>query len=208
MPNFEHEIEARQQFGSIIAGIDEAGRGPLVGSVFAAAVVLPQNFSEPMLDDSKKLSEKKRDYLYERITQDPDIAWAVASVNAQKIDEINILQATHLAMRTAAATLLEKLPEIHGFLIDGSPVKTFPYPNQNLVKGDSKSLSIAAASIIAKVSRDEEMYALDRKHPEYGFAQHKGYGTKAHMAALNAHGLCAEHRLSFAPCRKIAEGQG
>jgi len=204
MPDFSFEEEARGLFGPVIAGIDEAGRGPLVGCVVAAAVVLPEGFDDPILNDSKKLSEKKRDLLYEKLTQDESVYWAVVSVCAETVDEINILKATHLAMESAARELNTKL-EVSGFLIDGSPVKTFPFPNQNIVKGDSKSLSIAAASIIAKVTRDQEMYALDKKYPEYGFAQHKGYGTRAHLEAIRQYGVCPEHRLSFAPCRKVTE---
>jgi len=203
MPDFFYEQEAVKEFGPFISGIDEAGRGPLVGAVTASAVILPEGFSDSVLNDSKKLSEKKRDVLYEKLTNHSEIFWAVVSVDAAKIDEINILKATHLAMELAAVEL-KKQTNVSGFLIDGSPVKTFPFPNQNIVKGDSKSLSISAASIVAKVTRDQEMYALDKKYPEYGFAQHKGYGTKAHIEAIKKHGICPEHRRSFSPCRDLS----
>ncbi len=176
-----------------IAGVDEAGRGPLAGDVYAAAVILPHGFLPEGLDDSKKLSEKKRDALYDRITQNA-IAYAVGTATAEEIDTINILNATHLAMYRALMGLSVKADYA---LIDGNPVKGITLPHKCIVKGDSLSLSIAAASIIAKVSRDRYMVKLDELYPGYGFSTHKGYGTKAHKEAVFKKGPCPEHRKSF-----------
>lgn len=180
----------------VVAGIDEAGRGPLAGPVMAAAVILPAGFADPVLDDSKKLSAKKRDALYARITQDDTIVWAVASADAEEIDRINILKATHLAMRRAVEALSVKIDHC---LIDGLPVPNFPWSHDGVVKGDGLSLSIAAASIIAKVTRDRWMHAAGEEFPEYGFQKHQGYGTKEHLRALESHGPCRIHRRSFQP---------
>ena len=198
MPSFEHEVEVRRVNScSLIAGIDEAGRGPLAGPVFAAAVVIPQGY-EPdwlaTLDDSKKLSEKKREKLYPEITKDPMILWKIAQASVEEIDEVNILQATYLAMSRAA----EGVNPEH-CLIDGNKVPDFAFPSTNLVKGDSKSYSIAAASILAKVARDHLMMEVAERFPQYHFHKHKGYGTKLHLEALQEHGPCPYHRLSFAP---------
>lgn len=200
MPDLSHEHALRRRGFQWIAGIDEAGRGPLAGPVAAAAVLLPQQFSCPGLDDSKKLSPAKRERLYERLTTDASICWAVASASAQEIDQINILQATHLAMRRAVEGLA-RLPD--HCLIDGLRVKNFPFPHDGIVKGDGISLSIAAASIIAKVTRDRIMKELDRDFPHFGFARHQGYGTKAHLEALRLHGPCCHHRRSFQPVAQL-----
>jgi ribonuclease HII len=181
---------------SIIAGIDEAGRGPLAGSVFASAVVLPPGFIPQGINDSKKLTPRVRERLHQQLTSEPDVLWAVAKKNASEIDLLNILMATHAAMRTAWE-LLEPRPD--HVLIDGLPVPQFPCPQTALVGGDAISLSIAAASIIAKVERDREMEEMDRLYPEYGFAKHKGYPTAEHFAKLRLHGPCPIHRRSFAP---------
>ena len=194
--SLEHEHRLTGSGYSIIAGIDEAGRGPLAGSVFASAVVLPRGFIPQGINDSKKLSPRVRERLHQQLTSEPDVLWAVAKKNAAEIDLLNILRATHAAMRTAWE-LLEPRPD--HVLIDGLPVPQFPCPQTALVGGDAISLSIAAASIIAKVERDREMEEMDRLYPEYGFAKHKGYPTAAHFAKLRLHGPCPIHRRSFAP---------
>ncbi len=200
MPDLSLEIALQANGYLRIAGIDEAGRGPLAGPVAAAAVILPKNFTCPGLDDSKKISPKMRDRLYERLTNDPEIYWAVATAEREEIDRVNILRATHLAMRRAAEALV---PIPAYCLIDGLPVNPFPLPHDAIVKGDGKSLSIAAASIIAKVTRDRIMREIDREFPQFGFAKHQGYGTKAHLEALRIHGTCRHHRLTFQPVAQL-----
>ncbi len=201
MPDLSLEHALIQQRGNlIIAGIDEAGRGPLAGPVAAAAVVLPSNFTCQGLDDSKKVSPRKRAILFEHLTNHPDIQWAVAIADHEEIDHLNILRATHLAMRRAAEGLTQQ-PDY--CLIDGLRVRDFPFPHDGIVKGDGISLSIAAASIIAKVTRDRIMFELDREFPQFGFAQHQGYGTKAHLEALRIHGPCRHHRRSFQPVAQL-----
>ncbi|MDR0883294.1 MAG: ribonuclease HII [Oscillospiraceae bacterium] len=176
-----------------ICGIDEAGRGPLVGPVCAAAVVLPEDCVIPGLNDSKKLSENKREALYDVIVS-AATDWSVAFASAREIDEINVLQATFLAM-CRAVTGLKSVPEF--CLVDGNRDPVLGIPTQCIIKGDGKCLSIAAASVLAKVSRDRQLRALDAQHPGYGFARHKGYGTAAHYAAIAQLGLIDEHRRSF-----------
>jgi len=200
MPDLSLEIALQANGYLRIAGIDEAGRGPLAGPVAAAAVILPTNFTCSGLDDSKKISPKLRDRLYERLTNDPEIYWAVATAEREEIDRVNILRATHLAMRRAAEALV---PIPAYCLIDGLPVNPFPLPHDAIVKGDSKSLSIAAASIIAKVTRDRIMREIDLEFPQFGFAKHQGYGTKAHLEALRIHGPCRHHRLTFQPVAQL-----
>lgn len=200
MPDLSLEIALQANGYLRVAGIDEAGRGPLAGPVAAAAVILPKNFNCPGLDDSKKISPKLRDRLYERLTNDPEIYWAVATAEREEIDRVNILRATHLAMRRAAEALV---PIPAYCLIDGLPVNPFPLPHDAIVKGDGKSLSIAAASIIAKVTRDRIMREIDREFPQFGFAKHQGYGTKAHLEALRIHGPCRHHRLTFQPVAQL-----
>ena len=206
--------------GSTVMGIDEAGRGPLAGPVFAAAVSVPLAAAADLLtgpwaaiNDSKKLSERRRDALAEVIKATPSCTWAVASASALEIDQLNILRATHLAMRRAAlalashlggprscATAQHPVPDSpFRILVDGLAVPTLPFPSQNVVKGDAKSLFIAAASILAKTSRDAYCREMETKFPGYGFAVHKGYPTAAHMEALNRLGPCPEHRQSFGP---------
>jgi ribonuclease HII len=196
MPDLTFENQLRARGLNRIAGVDEAGRGPLAGPVSAAAVVLPMGFDCPGLDDSKRLTEKKREALFEKLTTDADILWSHAFVDAGEIDEINILKATHLAMSRAVGALSET-PDF--CLIDGLPVPGFAWPSEAVVKGDAKSLSIAAASIIAKVARDRLMLEHAIEFPHYGFERHKGYGTKEHLAALRDHGPCRIHRRSFQP---------
>lgn len=176
-----------------ICGVDEAGRGPLAGPVCAAAVILPENIDIPGLNDSKKLSDKKRRELYPLICEKA-IAYGIAFADHREIDEINILQATYLAMERAISQLSQK-PEIA--LIDGNRAKDFGIPVETVVGGDGRSASIAAASILAKVTRDNYMLEIAKTYPQYGFDIHKGYGTKVHYAALAEHGPCKIHRLTF-----------
>ena len=184
----------------IICGVDEAGRGPLAGPVCAAAVILPENLEIPGLTDSKKLSDKKRRELFP-VIQEKALAWGIGYASHEEIDEINILQATFLAMQRALDQLQVK-PELA--LIDGNRQKDFGVKAVTVVKGDSLSANIAAASVLAKVSRDSLMEELAKEYPEYGFEIHKGYGTKAHYAALREHGACPIHRKSF--LKKFYEG--
>ena len=178
---------------NVICGVDEAGRGPLAGPVCAAAVILPANIEIPGLDDSKKLSDKKRRELLP-IIKEKAIAYGVAFADHREIDEINILQATYLAMERAIA-MLEVKPNLA--LIDGNRAKDFGIPVETVVHGDSLSASIAAASVLAKVTRDDYMLEMAKTYPEYGFEVHKGYGTKAHYAVLTERGPCPIHRMSF-----------
>ncbi|MBX7208899.1 MAG: ribonuclease HII [Verrucomicrobiaceae bacterium] len=180
----------------VIAGVDEVGRGPLAGPVCAAAVILPEKFRHKMLNDSKKLSERQREEIYGDLTADGRILWNCVMVEVDEIDRVNILQATWVAMRRAVDGLPVK-PD--AALIDGTAVRDFPVHHRALVGGDGLSFSIAAASVIAKVTRDRLMRALAMKHPEYGFDEHKGYGTPRHLEALRRHGPCPVHRRSFEP---------
>lgn len=199
-PDMLHEDEARKAGYQVVCGIDEAGRGPLAGPVVAAAVVLPLGYELPGLNDSKKLTAKRRENLYEALMADDRVYKCVAEASVAEIDALNILRATHLAMQRAA----EGLPIAVQFcLIDGLAVPHFPFPSQNLVKGDARSLSIAAASILAKVSRDRFMKSLDAEYPQYGFGKHAGYGTKAHLTAIREHGITPHHRRSFAPVAQM-----
>lgn len=177
----------------MICGVDEAGRGPLAGPVCAAAVILPKGLELPGLNDSKKLTDKKRRELFP-IIKEQAIAYGIGLATHEEIDEINILQATYLAMERAIAQLEGKADYA---LIDGNRAKDFGLPVRTVVKGDSLSASIAAASILAKVTRDDLMLEMAKKYPEYGFQVHKGYGTKAHYEALRAHGHSPIHRMTF-----------
>lgn len=177
----------------LVCGVDEAGRGPLAGPVCAAAVILPPDIDIPGLNDSKKLTDKKRRELFP-VIQEVAVAYAVAISDEKEIDEINILQATYLAMERAINHLKVK-PDFA--LIDGNRAKDFGIPLETVVKGDSRSASIAAASILAKVTRDDMMLEMAQKYPEYGFDIHKGYGTKAHYEALSQYGPCEIHRMTF-----------
>jgi ribonuclease HII len=182
---------------ALIAGVDEVGRGPLAGPVLAAAVILDPNNLIEGLADSKALSEKKRRALFEEI-KNKSLAFAIGRAEVEEIDEINILQASLLAMQRAVMALPI---EPYKVLVDGNKCPDLPYPAFSVIKGDQKIAAISAASIIAKVTRDQEMVEYHTQFPEYGFDSHKGYGTKQHMAALDAHGVSAIHRLSFAPVR-------
>ena len=187
----------------LICGVDEAGRGPLAGSVYAAAVILDANNPIVGLMDSKKLSEKKRDFLSVEIKQKA-LAWAIASCSAQEIDDINILQASLLAMKRAIEAMQAQFNVVPDLVqVDGNKCPKINLPCEAIVKGDSKVQAISAASILAKVARDAELYELDKIYPQYGFAQHKGYPTAAHLLALQAHGICPQHRLSYAPVRVL-----
>ena len=193
------ERQLRAEGFSWIAGVDEAGRGPLAGPVVAAAVVLPSDVPElPGVFDSKQLSEAEREELFEALYALPGIRIGVASADAEEIDRLNILRATHEAMRRAVA----KIAEADFVLVDGLPVQ-FTLPSRNIVKGDAKCASIAAASIIAKVTRDREMVQLDEIYPGYGFAKHKGYGTAEHLGALKKLGPSPVHRKSFRPVYEL-----
>lgn len=200
-------IEHEMALGDPVVGIDEAGRGPLAGGVYAGAVSVPLALAAELLtgawsavNDSKKLSEKRRYALAEAIKATPGCVWAVASASSAEIDDLNILRATHLAMRRAvdavAASLRFGADSVH-CLVDGLPVSTLPNAT-SLVKGDAKSLLVAAASILAKTARDSDCLRLERLYPGYGFAKHKGYPTKDHVEALARLGPCPEHRRSFA----------
>jgi ribonuclease HII len=195
-PTLQHELELLAQGHAVVCGVDEVGRGPLAGPVCAAAVILPGDFEHDVLTDSKKLSEKQRESLYAELTQRDDIVWALAQLEPTEIDRVNILQASREAMRRAVLAL-RSTPT--AALIDGLPVPDFPIPQRALVKGDSLSLSIAAASVIAKVTRDRLMHELAQRFPQYGFDVHKGYPTPKHLAALAQHGPCEIHRRSFGP---------
>ena len=178
---------------NIIAGVDEAGRGPLADEVYAAAVILPPDICIEGLNDSKKISEKKREKLFDEI-KEVAYSYAVATASVEEIDEYNIRNATYMAMNRAIEALNIKPDYV---IVDGDCIKECNYPHECVVKGDAKSLSIAAASILAKVSRDRHMLQMAEKYPEYGFQQHKGYGTKAHIEALKEHGACEIHRKTF-----------
>lgn len=185
---------------SRVAGVDEAGRGPLAGPVAAAAVILPEGFRLAGLDDSKRLTAARREAVYQALREDPAVEWGVALATVAEIEALNILRATHLAMRRALL-MLETAPD--HCLIDGLPVRDCPIPHDAVVKGDGKSLSIAAASVIAKVTRDSLMLEIDREFPAYGFARHQGYGTKEHLEALRIHGPCRHHRRTFQPVAQL-----
>lgn len=183
------------------AGVDEAGRGPLAGDVVAAAVILHKRRPIPGLADSKQLSEKKREALFVQI-QERAVAWAVARATVEEIDRFNILQASLLAMRRAVEALTLQPEHI---LVDGNRLPQWPYRAEAVIGGDNLIPSISAASILAKVTRDREMVAMDDLYPGFGFADHKGYGTRAHLAALQSLGVTPIHRRSFAPVKKLCE---
>ncbi len=197
--NLAREADLRSRGLLLVAGVDEAGRGPLAGPVVAAAVILPEKFRHRKLNDSKQLPEAVRESIYGELTGNGKIFWAVAIVEHDEIDRLNILRATHEAMRRAVAKLT---PQPQHVLIDGLPVRPFPVPQTALVGGDALSFSIAAASVIAKVTRDRLMVEMCAKFPGYDFARHKGYGTPQHLAALKQHGPCPIHRRSFLPVRQ------
>ena len=183
----------------LIAGVDEVGRGPLVGPVVAAAVILPVNYHLEGLNDSKKLTEKKRERFYDILMQEA-IAIGIGEASAKEIDEINIYQASKLAMMRALKNLKIKPEHV---LVDAMPLKEIDIPSTSIIHGDALSLSIAAASVIAKVTRDRMMIELDKKYPEYGFAQHKGYPTKKHLEVLQKYGVLDNYRFTYGPVRDL-----
>jgi len=203
---FAYERSLLAQGHTLLAGVDEAGRGPLAGPVVAAAVIFPARWIREGLstewlglNDSKQLSEKQRERYYELLTSSKEVSRAIAIVDAPTIDRLNILQATHHAMNEALA----QLPcQAEHALVDGLKVPSLRWPQTPIVKGDSLSYSIAAASVLAKVTRDRLMHAYDAEFPGYGFAVHKGYGTKQHLAAIARQGPCPIHRQSFAPIKQ------
>lgn len=196
---YGYERAAQAEGFSLIAGVDEAGRGPLAGPVVAAAVILPVGLYLPKLNDSKKLSVKARDVLYEDICEKA-IAVSCAVVEADTIDRVNIYQA---AVNSMYEAILALEPRPQKVLIDAVTLGQLPMPSLSIIKGDAKSASIAAASIFAKVTRDRLMMLYDKQYPQYGFAQHKGYGTTQHMEALKKYGACPLHRRSFAPVQEV-----
>ena len=183
----------------LIAGVDEVGRGPLVGPVVAAAVILPVNYHLEGLNDSKKLTEKKRERFYDILMQEA-VAIGIGEASAKEIDEINIYQASKLAMMRALKNLKIKPEHV---LVDAMPLKEIDIPSTSIIHGDALSLSIAAASVIAKVTRDRMMIELDKKYPEYGFAQHKGYPTKKHLEVLQKYGVLDNYRFTYGPVRDL-----
>ncbi len=202
-PTQEAELAAQAAGCARVAGIDEAGRGPLAGPVMAAAVILPAGYGLPGLDDSKKLTAHRREELFEALVGDPAVRFCVASASVEEIDRLNILRATHLAMRRAAEGVATLAGGLDLCLIDGLPVPGFPYPSRSVVKGDALCLCIAAASVLAKVTRDRYMRELDALFPQYGFARHAGYGTPQHLEALRRHGPSPHHRRSFEPVAQM-----
>lgn len=199
---YQYERELNEKGFKFVAGVDEVGRGPLIGNVVAACVVLPVGFQLDGLTDSKKLSEKKRDYFYQ-IIQDASLAIGIGEVDASLIDEVNIYQATKIAMKKAIDEASKKISIDH-VLVDAMPLD-LDIPTTSIIKGDAKSITIAAASVIAKVTRDREMYELDKVYPMYDLAHNKGYGTKKHLEAIQEYGICEYHRLSYAPVFKYRD---
>lgn len=196
--NYQYERELKNNNIHIIAGVDEVGRGPLVGPVVTACVVLKDNFNLPGLTDSKKLSEKKREYFFEEIKKQ-SLAIGIGIKDEKIIDEVNIYEATKLAMYEAIEKANNQI-KIDHVLIDAMKLENLPVPSTSIIKGDLKSISIAAASVIAKVTRDRMMDELDKKYPEYNFKKNKGYPTKEHQEAIKKYGIIPEHRKTFKPC--------
>lgn len=199
---YKYENELYSNNIKYIGGVDEVGRGPLIGPVVASCVVLPKDFELPGLNDSKKLSEKKRDMFYDYIKEHA-LAYSVGCVSPEEIDEINIYEASRKAMLIAIDEVRKQLPLEH-VLIDAMPIE-LDIPTTSIIKGDAKSISIAAASVIAKVTRDRMMYELDSRYPEYGFASHKGYPTKKHIEAINKYGLIDGYRKTYGPVKDVLE---
>ena len=199
----EYENKYISKGYNVIAGTDEAGRGPLVGPVVAACVVLPNDYNNEEINDSKKLTEKKREKLYDIIMKDA-LAVGVSIISAKEIDEINILEASRKGMIESFKEANKKI-KIDVLLTDAMEIKTLDIPVEKIIKGDAKSISIAAASIIAKVTRDKILYELDNKYPEYGFKSHKGYPTKKHLEAIEKYGIFDEYRKTYGPVKKIIE---
>lgn len=200
--NYMYERELREKGITFIAGVDEVGRGPLVGPVVAACVVLPEEFNLDGLTDSKKLSEKKRDFFFEEIKRQA-LGIGVGIIDEKKIDEVNIYEATKIAMKTAIDDCLKNC-KIEHILIDAMPLE-LDIPTTSIIKGDLKSITISAASVIAKVTRDRMLDELDEKFPMYDFKKNKGYPTKKHLAAIEEYGILPEHRRSYGPVKNYIE---
>lgn len=201
MDLWQYENELYKDGIEFIGGVDEVGRGPLIGNVVSACCVLPKNFKLDGLTDSKKLSEKKRDKYYDYIIENC-IAYGIGKVSPEEIDKINIYEASRKAMMIAISEVRKKINLEH-VLVDAMPLPDLDIPSTSIIKGDAKSISIAAASVIAKVTRDREMYELDKKYPEYEFAKHKGYPTKKHIEAINKYGLIEGYRKTYGPVEKV-----
>ena len=202
MDLYKYENELYEQGIKYIGGVDEVGRGPLIGPVVTACVVLPKDFILEGLTDSKKLSEKKRNLFYDYIIQNC-VAYAIGMCSAEEIDEINIYEASRVAMIRAIKEVQTKVPLQH-VLVDAMPI-SIDIETTSIIKGDAKSISIAAASVIAKVTRDKMMYELDTKYPLYGFGKHKGYPTKQHLEAIHKYGVFEGYRKSYGPIKEIVE---
>ncbi len=200
---YEYESKLYQKGINYIGGVDEVGRGPLIGPVVASCVVLPKDFVLEGLNDSKKLSEKKRNLFYDYIIKNC-VAYGIGVVSPEEIDEINIYEASRKAMLIAISKVREQINLEH-VLIDAMPIN-LDIPTTSIIKGDAKSISIAAASVIAKVTRDSMMYELDKKYPMYGFAFHKGYPTKKHIEAIHKYGLIDGYRKTYGPVKEVIEG--
>ena len=199
---YEYENELYDKGVNYIGGVDEVGRGPLIGPVVASCVVLPKGFVLEGLTDSKKLSEKKRDKFYDYIVEHA-LAYGIGVVSPEEIDEINIYEASRKAMLIAISKVREQINLEH-VLIDAMPIN-IDIPTTSIIKGDAKSISIAAASVVAKVTRDKMMYELDEKYPMYGFASHKGYPTKKHIEAIHKYGLIEGYRKTYGPVKKVID---
>jgi len=202
MPTLRYEKKAYRNGATVVAGVDEAGRGPLAGPVVAAAVILPRDFRHKTLNDSKQLTERQREEIYAELTAHPGIIWAVGISSVEVIEQYNILRATERAMHVALLGLSVQPDHV---LVDGHHCRAILTKQTAIIRGDAKSFSIAAASVIAKVTRDRMMVELDKEYPQYGFAAHKGYGTPEHLAALEQFGPCPIHRRTFAPVRHALE---
>ena len=201
---WEYENNLYNEGIEYIGGVDEVGRGPLIGNVVAACCVLPKDFKLDGLTDSKKLSEKKRDKFYDYIKENC-IAYGIGKVSPKEIDEINIYEASRKAMMLAIEKVKEQINLQH-VLVDAMPLPDLQIPHTPIIKGDQRSISIAAASVLAKVTRDREMYELDKKYPKYGFKNHKGYPTKKHIEAINTYGLIDGYRNSYGPVKEVLDG--
>lgn len=197
---YEYEEALRKEGIKYVGGVDEVGRGPLNGPVVAACCVLPEDFVLEGLTDSKKLSEKKRDLFFEYIKEHA-LAYGIGIIDSEVIDQVNIYEATKLAMKEAIEQVRKQVPLEH-VLIDAMPLE-LELPTTSIIKGDSKSISIAAASVLAKVTRDQMMYELDQKYPEYGYKNHKGYPTKQHLAAIRQYGLIDGYRKTYGPVKEV-----
>lgn len=203
MDLWAYEKELYKEKIEFIGGVDEVGRGPLVGNVVAACCVLPKNFKLDGLTDSKKLTEKKRDEYYKYIIENA-IAYGIGEVTPAEIDKINIYEASRKAMMIAIDKVRKQIPLQH-VLVDAMPLPDLDIPHNPIIKGDAKSISIAAASVIAKVTRDREMYELDKKYPMYGYKSHKGYPTKKHIQAINDYGLIDGYRKTYGPVKDVLD---